>query len=364
MKKTISSTFDLRNNSCTGFDYLRIGLSIFIVYWHCIWISTGSVELGKALWSGSFRFIPAAILPMFFALSGFLIAGSLSRTKIHQFVALRIIRIVPALVFDTVFCALLLGPVITNLTLTDYFHSEKLYAYFLNILGIIHYQLPGVFTNNIGSDNVNAQLWTIPFELECYLTIVILKICNIVNSRKNLIITFIIATIYLIYTQLHQAPLDKFTHVPGRMLVLTFLAGILIFQNSDKITLTKLNFFSALLVSILCLQFYQLTYLAAFPIAYITVYIGVQKFRKIPLGDLSYGLFLFHFPIGQTIIHFIPETKSINALFLMTLPASCIIAWISWTFVEKPALSKKKNIIEYMDKTAKNWRSYFKLASK
>jgi hypothetical protein len=44
-----------------------------------------------------FRFLPAAILPVFFALSGFLVSGSLERTALHQFITLRVLRLMPAL---------------------------------------------------------------------------------------------------------------------------------------------------------------------------------------------------------------------------------------------------------------------------
>jgi peptidoglycan/LPS O-acetylase OafA/YrhL len=81
----------------TGFDYLRIGLATAVLAWHSIVLSTGSKPLDRALWSGPFRFLPAAILPMFFALSGFLVSASLERARLHHFLTLRVLRIVPAL---------------------------------------------------------------------------------------------------------------------------------------------------------------------------------------------------------------------------------------------------------------------------
>ena len=77
-----------------GFDYLRIGLALAVLVWHSDILSTGSAALYHARWSGPFRFLLAVILPMFFALSGFLVAGSLARTRLHQFVALRALRLV------------------------------------------------------------------------------------------------------------------------------------------------------------------------------------------------------------------------------------------------------------------------------
>ena len=105
----------------TGFDYLRIGLALAVLVWHSFILSAGSGALYRAAWGGSFRFLLAIILPMFFALSGFLVAGSLERTRVPQFVVLRALRLVPALAVEVTLSALILGAVFTTLPLGQYF---------------------------------------------------------------------------------------------------------------------------------------------------------------------------------------------------------------------------------------------------
>ena len=78
-----------------------------MLVWHSCILSTGSGALYRTAWSGPFRFLLAIILPMFFALSGFLVAGSLERTRVHQFVVLRALRLVPALAVEVTLSALL-----------------------------------------------------------------------------------------------------------------------------------------------------------------------------------------------------------------------------------------------------------------
>jgi hypothetical protein len=39
---------------------------------------------------------------------------------------------------------------------------------------------------------------------------------------------------------------------------------------------------------------YELSFLAAFPIAYATVWLGLMRPPKIPFGDPSYGIYPFH----------------------------------------------------------------------
>ncbi len=163
----------------TGFDYLRIALATAVLAWHSIILSTGSAPLDRALWSGPFRFLPAAILPMFFALSGFLVSASLERTRLHQFLALRALRIVPALSVAVVFSALVLGAVFTTLPLRQYFTSPEFGGFFLNIIGLVHVTLPGVFEHNPDPRFIATQLWTIPFEFACYNALDIFSLVNI-----------------------------------------------------------------------------------------------------------------------------------------------------------------------------------------
>jgi peptidoglycan/LPS O-acetylase OafA/YrhL len=109
------------------------------------------------------------ILPMFFALSGFLVTGSLFRTRtLTEFIALRLLRLVPALAVEVTLSAVVLGALFTSLPIGQYFSDPAFWKYFLNIAGRIHYSLPGVFQDN-PIPIVNISLWTIPYELEWYL---------------------------------------------------------------------------------------------------------------------------------------------------------------------------------------------------
>ena len=92
------------------------------------------------------------------------------------------------------------------------------------------------------------------------------------------------------------------------------------------------------------------SYLAAFPIAYLTVWLGLRNPPRIPFGDLSYGVYLLHFPIEQTIMHLFPGAGSWWRLTLMTLPPTFVCAWLSWNLVEHPILSRKTSILAALDR--------------
>ena len=334
----------------TGFDYLRIGLATAVLTWHSIILSTGSAPLDRALWSGPFRFLPAAILPMFFALSGFLVSASLERTRLHHFLTLRVLRIVPALAVVVILSALVLGPVFTTLPLRQYLTSPEFGGFFLNIVAFVHVTLPGVFEHNPDPRLIASQLWTIPFEFECYVALAILSLLNLLRDRRALAQIVVLSALAATICALVISPVSPFDHVPGRVLVLCFLAAVSLYYYRDAIPYSPRLAIGSALASAVLLEIPNTSYLAAFPIAYLTVWLGLRNPPRIPFGDLSYGVYLLHFPIEQTIMHLFPGAGSWWRLTLMTLPPTFVCAWLSWNLVEHPILSRKTSILAALDR--------------
>src|SRR5260370_16315295 len=108
--KTIGSVLEGNRGIGKGFDFLRIFLATLIVLNHSFLIIEGdyhSFDTYK-LWP-----IFSNIVPMFFALSGFLITGSAQRLKLKDFLINRGIRIVPALTLDILVSSLFIVPPLT-----------------------------------------------------------------------------------------------------------------------------------------------------------------------------------------------------------------------------------------------------------
>ncbi len=194
MSISIEERMMVVRNKSSGFDYLRFGLATSLILWHTIGTSYGSdAQLDVPL---VLRILELSILPLFFSLSGFLVAGSLDRSPgLVTFFGLRILRIVPALTAEVTLSALILGPILTVVSLSAYFSSPLFRSYFLNILGDIHYELPGVFLSNPAPNVVNSQLWTIPFELKCYIALGFVAILGIVRRRSVLLALVVVAQI-------------------------------------------------------------------------------------------------------------------------------------------------------------------------
>jgi peptidoglycan/LPS O-acetylase OafA/YrhL len=283
---------------------------------------------------------------MFFALSGFLVAGSLERNKtLISFLGLRLIRLIPALAVEITLSALILGPVLTDKNLEQYFTDSKFLSYFTNILGIINYQLPGVFSQNPYPNVVNSQLWTVPFELECYAILTIIASVGLFQSKRLLLGTVLTLQIVVgLFVIIHPPPFEVFGL--GRLLIGPFLAGLTLYRCRNFI---PWNGFIAL--GCACLLFVLLRhsraadYMISFPTAYLTVYLGLlnPKRNKIVLsGDYSYGIYLYGYPIQQAFATLGSWTHHWWLDVIVCLPIAAIFAAFSWRIIESPAQKLKK----------------------
>lgn len=297
---TIERRIKLAGGPTSGFDYLRIILAVSVLCWHTIGLTYGA-EFADAVMAGWAGPLVRIILPMFFALSGFLIAASLERNTLPTFLIFRGLRIVPALAVEIALSALVLGPLMTTLPWREYFSDDRFFAYALNVIGFIHYQLPGLFDLNPFAAIVNGSLFTIPYELECYLALVLLALVGIVARPRLLFGALVVGTLGLIILA-HFKAADTFridSALPPRSLVLCFLAGVLLYVTRALVPYSKIVLLAAAALSALFLSRASLYAFSPIPIAYVTVWLGLQNPPKLPVifsGDYSYGVYLYAFP--------------------------------------------------------------------
>jgi peptidoglycan/LPS O-acetylase OafA/YrhL len=342
---TISDRISETDGRTSGFDYMRIVLACSVIAMHSVIISHGW-EAEADLWQSPLRPVLRLILPMFFALSGFLVAGSLARAHtLVGFLGLRVIRIFPALVVEVFLSAIVIGAVFTTLPLSEYFRDPLFFRYFFNMLGHMQYFLPGVFATNPLAGIINNQLWTVPFELYCYVTLAAIAF---VGLRKWPIIAPIGAAVlsiaYLAY-RFRSFP-GGGPIVPGPMtgylLVVCFLFGVTIHQYRDRLAYSVWWFCVALRASVVLVWVVPFgDFFATLPIAYVTVYLGLldpKRVRLIKGADYSYGMFLYGAVIQQMLAAIGPWTHHWFLNTLMALIIAAAFAAFSWHFIEKPAL--------------------------
>lgn len=357
--ETLDSRLKLTGGRPSGFDYLRIVLAIAVILFHSMDVTKG-YTVSYHDFHGVLRPFDAMILPMFFALSGFLVAGSLERSKtLISFLGLRLIRILPALAVETVLSAIVIGLIFSALPYRLYFTDPQFYSYALNIVGDVHFELPGVFLKNPHPDIVNGQLWTIPWEFKCYLTIAVLGIVGLAKRKRIFFFLTVILDAALLYHHVFfgtgratHATADF--HIFSPLLVVCFLYGISLYFFRERVILSIALFILSAVATICLLALpvaYYGDYLAPLPVAYMTIYLGLLEPRRIKLvssGDYSYGIYLYGYPVQQAIVaSFGLGGQAWYVNFSVSMAILMVIAYGSWHVIEKNASKLRPRLFNF-----------------
>lgn len=243
MAATMGTVLDRHRGLAPGFDFARVFLAFSVIGYHCVSVIHGDFD---AFWQTPGWFINYAILPMFFGLSGFLIAGSAMRLSLKDFLINRGLRIIPALAVEVILSAVILGGIFTSLPKQAYYTDPGFLHYFTNIFGWINFYLPGVFKNQ-PLTAVNNSLWTIPWEILCYGLMSGLIITSLIKRNPTYIA--LVAVILLVsigffqliafnnpsHSQLVLRSLIVVLTHRGSFLLVTFLLGIVLYLVRHRV---------------------------------------------------------------------------------------------------------------------------------
>ena len=304
---------------------------------------------------------------VFFLISGLLLAQSFfTSSSIYSFILKRIFRIFPALLLCICFTIFIIGPLSTEKTLGDYFSSKETYLYLYNAVLNNEYfifNIPGSFEHNKVPKIINGSLWTLPFELVCYIFLfIILSLFVFVRSKLILIHKVLILAIILFFTvylfnagYLHQRIWGLVTGFTYEMsssnnplrLFLFFFSGVGLYFLRH---IVSFRFVSVLAVALLLFLVRILNYDSlVFSFEYLLIvmttffFAGLKPlFKYNLLIDPSYGLYLFAWPIQQLISSWF-NLSSYQSM-LITLPLTMIIAIFSFKYIERPALNFARNV--------------------
>ena len=229
-----------------------------------------------------------------------------------------------------------------------YYTSGGFFRYFGNIVGFITFYLPGVFTNNPWPGVVNANLWTLPSELDCYLATAVLMVTGLFFNRK--IVTAIIVIITVIFAVLNS--LTDFAVSPTTMSPIAvtyyFFVGVMYFYWREFIRYNWILFLIACLVAYPLLYWHHTVFLAPVFLTYATLFVGMSAIPKIPLiskGDYSYGVYLYGFPITQAMVATFPWLRGQGwTTLVLSAVVTAAFAALSWHLIEKPTLGLRKKL--------------------
>jgi peptidoglycan/LPS O-acetylase OafA/YrhL len=339
---SLSDRLDATRGRPAGFDYMRISLASLVVLFHAF--ACYGAATFAAVEGGPLRPLWAMILPMFFGLSGFLVSGSLERSPtLVQFLGLRVIRLVPALAVEAILSLLIIGTLFTTLPLHEFFRNRETWQYLLNIVGDVHFYLPGVFDHNPFSAQVNGQLWSLPVELKCYLVIAVLATLGAYRFKTLLIASCLALQLYCSYRMMFvfTSPDDVKGLLGASALVLAFIYGVALYRLRDDVPWDFRLFLGCLAIGVILLRINYWNSFSILPLTYCTVYLGLTdppRSRLLSSGDYSYGIYLYSGPIQQAVIAAFPAYRHWWMNLLISVPLVALAAAGSWHLIEKRAL--------------------------
>ncbi|WP_394771467.1 acyltransferase family protein [Lacisediminihabitans sp.] len=336
---SLADTFDPRRNSLNA---LRLALATLVVVSHS-WpiggygagIGIGDQDLGGWAVAG------------FFAISGFLITGSRihSRSLLDYFWR-RFLRIYPGFIVALLVVAFGFAPISVFLLGNGTWTFGAGSSYVLSNVALMMRQfgIAGTLQGVPFPGSWDGTLWTLFYEFLCYIGIGFL-----VSLVPRRFLGVAIVGILVVGTAITCLHLFDLFAVPDKVLRMArlstfFAAGALAFQSRKWLPMTwpwALAFLALLLVTIFTRTFQAF---AGIPVAYLMLYLGI----RLPLhrvgarNDISYGIYIYAFPVQQILAIVFPDQSLPVAVFiLLSVVLAIPFGWASWMLVEKQAMKFK-----------------------
>jgi len=330
-----------------GFDLIRLILAVLVVYSHArlvggfgeSWLQTATknqIGIGiLAVWG-------------FFGLSGFLVSQSfLASGRWLTFIRHRLLRILPAFYIALILTAFVASPVIAWLRHADW-HPLTAARFVMRNAGLrIQVSTIGSELANLPCDtSLNGSLWSLFSEACCYGLVLVLGLTGALSRKpyELLLVTgmmFVVNALLALPSPPYIPALPSFLVLSGDApFVLAFLIGACFQTYREKIILGRSGAILFGLLSAAALKFggWQVFGPVLFPA--LILHLGHSFSLRLKV-DLSYGIYLFHFPGQQVLAAAGLIQLGLFGFFLCSLVIAVFLASVSWFAIEQPALRYK-----------------------
>lgn len=331
------NVFSKRNN----FDMMRIILALTVCVVHIYELS--GLE--------SLSFIPKILssyvaVKCFFVISGFLIFMSYDRSEnLASYFCSRFFRIFPAYIFVIVFSSILLTIIFNQISLSNITSVLTYIFWNMLFLNFMAPNIPGVFSDN-EITAVNGALWTLKIEVMFYVSVPIIRyIMYLTNKNATLFTIYFLSSVYVYFFE-YIVFLDREIagelqrQMPGQMSY--FIAGALLYYNFDKfVNKYIISCFVAVLTLVFSPDFLlPVVEPIAFGVITITIAYSIYFGPWARFGDFSYGLYIVHFPVVQTLVALGVQEKGGGVFAASALLLTGLISIGLWHGIEKRYLRR------------------------
>ena len=340
------------NPGKNAFNEMRLLAALSVLVSHA-WAVTGHKP--EPLLAETGMTLGAHGVNLFFVLSGLMVAASWERTKSTlDFCVNRFIRIFPALIAVTVLLFFFAAFVLTE-NPSEFWQPLNVGLYFAKhaIMYGDAVKLPGVFEDVPVAQAINSPLWTLRFELMCYISLAALMLAlGYLKNTLNLSIRPTVSAIFVMGLSAvwlvkppYYSDFSFLDHLAR--FFFAFYFGVLLWNVRGKVWLdfriAGILFVVALIWTDLRLPYFIPVQIMT--LGYIALWFG--QFRYEPASsffdkqDYSYGVYITGFPIQQSLVYFMPGmTIIINAS--LTAFFAIFLAMVIWNLIERPSFRRKK----------------------
>ncbi|QWZ07219.1 acyltransferase [Nocardioides panacis] len=290
---------------------------------------------------------------VFFSISGYLITASWNRKRDPvSYLTARVLRIFPGLVVLVLVTVLVLGPLTTTSSVSEYFDLPRTWSYLTNIWLRPQYDLPGVFLDIPYPNAVNGSLWTLPAEFFCYLAVPLLMLWPR-RFRPVTVAAFLVVSLWLGSVPPDQSPVVYGSRLSDAAGMWVFFAsgcllrlaterwGVRFFRTDVAVAVVSAY---AVFIAVVAGKTPWVSWLA---LPYAVLAIGLASTpvvrRAARYGDMSYGLYLWAFPVQQVLVGELGVRRMLVDIPLVTA-VTLVLAFLSWHAVEHPSLRLKDKI--------------------
>ncbi len=361
-KQCLSESFATRQNCLSA---LRYFLALLVILQHAYSLGGYGADPLRRQFSVSFGLIAT---DGFFAISGFLAVKSFLKSfSVKHYLWKRFLRIFPAFWACLFSTALILAPTIYFLEHKSFenlglFNNPFLAYVRANFLLLIRrQQIEGIFTHNPVSGILNGSLWILFPLFLCYLSVPLLKSLRLLEDcRKMLFFIFLALVGVNIWGGLafsYFTAAYPMSNVAQQLFLLQrfltyFLGGILLYVYGDRLLTNNYVYVAIFLFFTVTIYFESYNYIGPIILPYVIIISSIKlpfvKYNK--LFANYYSLYIYAFPIQQTIYFLYRNVANPLLFFIISIIAVLPFTWLSYLLVEKP-VSRFINAKYFLPKT-------------
>jgi len=291
----------------------------------------------------------------FFVLSGFLIARSYTTSlSVWRYLWHRVLRIFPAYWACLCVIAFGFGPLLFRMaggTLEAYLASTPSPHGYVVHNAFLHVNQPGIDGLLRAAPfpvHLDGPLWSLEHEFRCYIGLALVGVCGLFGRWAGVgrvVLGLVVLALFVLANvpgEMDRAGVS-YTNALTLRLAVWFGAGVLFYVFARHVPMRAWFFALALCASVLALRYGQQRLVGPLATSYVLFYLVM----RLPLtwwdrrGDFSYGLYIYAFPVQQTLAMLGVPRRGVLAYFAASMAIATALAVVSWYAVERPLLRLK-----------------------